>query len=581
MMLQAKLEQLERGDLIRRAPIAPEIEYWFKHGLVQETVYDSLLKQDRKRLHSFVARSLQDAPASGTSDRALILAQHWQEAGELERALPYYIASGANAARVYANAEALFALDRARALAQRIPAAGEVLRELYRLRGRVLELSGDYQAALSNYIELEKLAVARADASLELQALIHQATLYATPNTLTDVQHSIQLSQRTLELARTLDDRAAQAKALWALMLAEYFGGHSEQAVTYGEQSLALARALNLREQLAYTLNDIVRPYTFVGRAADAFAARSEAETLWRELDNLPMLADNLTNVGTYATITGDYETALPFLHKGLQISKDIGNLWGQAYAEEILGMVYYPRGEWEKALRCLHDAARHGKQINFIDPQYTGLTFAALIYHELGATGRGIALMEQVTASLPPAPAWLCGARAMLAYLYADRGELPRARTMLEQARHVFNGVLDSPVPMILELAEFHLRFATGDLDGALTASRTLLDLIESTGIRAFSSLGFYLQGKSLEQMGRTEEAWDTLSRAHGEASATQTRSGAWEICAALARIETKRGNIAGANEWRVQAREAAQFIADRAPSEFRDLFLRRAGGA
>ena len=68
-------------------------------------------------------------------------------------------------------------------------------------------------------------------------------------------------------LARELGDHAAESKALWNLLLLEYYEGQNrDQAIGYGEQSLAIAREHNLEEQLAYTLNDIARAYFVVGK---------------------------------------------------------------------------------------------------------------------------------------------------------------------------------------------------------------------------------------------------------------------------------------------------------------------------
>src|SRR5688572_24449802 len=103
--LENQLNVLEQVALLRRAEPSLELEYLFKHGLVQETAYDSLLRNDRKRLHRFVAETLEkDDP--GRDERATTLARHWDNAGEPKRAFDYYLRAGQEAARVFANQEA-------------------------------------------------------------------------------------------------------------------------------------------------------------------------------------------------------------------------------------------------------------------------------------------------------------------------------------------------------------------------------------------------------------------------------------------------------------------------------------------
>lgn len=577
MMLSDDLTRLEQADLIRRVGHTADWVYWFKHGLVQETAYDSLLKQDRKRLHWFVARSLQDASDSAAENSALILAKHWDEAGEPARALACYLRAGENAARVYAHAEALEAFDRARVLTRHLAPDAKILGDLYQKRGRVMELRGEYQMALENYAEWEQLARTRGDTSLELQAVIRQIILFTTPNSLTDLPRAIEHAQRALAAARALDDRPAQAQVLWTLLLAEHFSGNTAQAVEFGEQSLALARELDLREQIAYTLNDLARPYAMQQRMDDAQQVNREAQTLWRELGNLPMLADNLTNAGMGAFFTGDYESAFPMIHQALQLSQDTSNVWGQAFASEVLGMMYYPLGDWQNALECLHEAARLGRKVNFVDPDFTGLTFAALIYRALDAHETGVALMETIMALPAPVPAWHSGPMAMLAMLHAERGELTRARAMLDRAQCIFQGVTDSPAPFLVAFAEIVVRLALNETDSALTASTALLPFVEQIGIRPYIGSALYLHARVLEQRGEWHAVRDTLEHAYQQASAVQTRAILWEIAAAGARVESQLGNLARAHVWRTRGRAAAQFIVAHAPEQFRSGFLNR----
>ena len=97
------------------------------------------------------------------------------------------------------------------------------------------------------------------------------------------------LCERTIALARDLDDRAAESKALWNLMTLNVFsGGDPREAVEAGEASLAIARELDAREQMAFTLNDLWRPYAAVTDLKAARACLEESRPLWRELENLP-----------------------------------------------------------------------------------------------------------------------------------------------------------------------------------------------------------------------------------------------------------------------------------------------------
>jgi predicted ATPase len=57
-IIKKDLASLEASGLIRLAQVGPELTYQFHHALIQNAVYDTLLKKDRKRIHDAVGQSL-------------------------------------------------------------------------------------------------------------------------------------------------------------------------------------------------------------------------------------------------------------------------------------------------------------------------------------------------------------------------------------------------------------------------------------------------------------------------------------------------------------------------------------------
>ncbi|HWH24818.1 MAG TPA: hypothetical protein VNW68_08010, partial [Candidatus Limnocylindria bacterium] len=59
MSIGPQLDTLEARGLIRIAALQPELEYLFRHALVQDAAYDSLLKQERRSIHRTVGQALE------------------------------------------------------------------------------------------------------------------------------------------------------------------------------------------------------------------------------------------------------------------------------------------------------------------------------------------------------------------------------------------------------------------------------------------------------------------------------------------------------------------------------------------
>src|SRR5712691_2614041 len=115
MTLSAQLSTLEASGLIRLAQLEPEIEYLFRHALIQEAAYHSLVKGNRRMLHQAVGESLENLNPARLDTPALapVLARHFAEAGDQARALRYYALAGQAAAKTYATAEAIHHFSRA------------------------------------------------------------------------------------------------------------------------------------------------------------------------------------------------------------------------------------------------------------------------------------------------------------------------------------------------------------------------------------------------------------------------------------------------------------------------------------
>lgn len=99
------LTNIESAQLIRRV-VEPDPAYLFKHVLVQDAVYDSLLKHDRKRLHLAVAETLERAYPDQLDEFASRLAWHYAAAGDDEKTCDYATRAAEGDRRIFADPEA-------------------------------------------------------------------------------------------------------------------------------------------------------------------------------------------------------------------------------------------------------------------------------------------------------------------------------------------------------------------------------------------------------------------------------------------------------------------------------------------
>jgi predicted ATPase len=115
------LAQLVSAELVYRRGVAPDAEYTFKHALVQDAAYGMLLRERRQQLHARIGAILEERRDSPRAKQPEVLAHHFTEAGQIERAIGYWREAGEQALKRSGMAEAEALLRRGLALLPRLP----------------------------------------------------------------------------------------------------------------------------------------------------------------------------------------------------------------------------------------------------------------------------------------------------------------------------------------------------------------------------------------------------------------------------------------------------------------------------
>lgn len=578
MEIERQLAKLDSQGLIRQVQLDPEIEYLFRHVLTQEAAYGSLLKQDRRRLHLAVGEVLERDYAHHLDDLAPILARHFDEADDIERAERYFVRAAEAAARRNANVEAIMLYGRALALAHKRNAPGETLTAFHLRCGRLHEISGGYLDALRLYLELEMHAEEHGDRSMLLAALMAHATVHAAPTTLNDPMRGADLAGRALDLARALGDRPAEAKALWLSCLALRFSDRLPEARDHGEQAIALARELGLREQLAYALNDIFPIYMGSFQFDRGRAALAEAVQLGRGLDNPQLLVDALVNYAEVDLFAGNLIEASATIAEAVEIADRIGNTWGQSYSRWMLGSLQAERGEVGAAMQTFQDSIRLGAQAGFAFSQIAMRGLLGLLHAELGAHDVGRRLAQaSIDVAETLRPDWKGAGFAALAICYVRAGELDQAEVALAGARQYGSWIDLSIVEANVASAELGL--AQGRYEQVLAESAEALVTIERMGMRIHALLAQFYRGAALLGLGRYGEASDVLAAMVRQSRDIGSRRRVWRALLARAECEAALGRPASAAELRAQAEEEIAFIAaGLADDVLRETFVQHA---
>jgi class 3 adenylate cyclase len=119
--LQTELEKLVGAGLVFVKGTPPRCTYTFKHALIQDAAYQSMVKKRRQQFHQTVAEKLEQRFPETAEKQPELIAHHLTEAGQSARAVGYWLKAGQRAQSAFANAEAFRHLTRGLELLAAVP----------------------------------------------------------------------------------------------------------------------------------------------------------------------------------------------------------------------------------------------------------------------------------------------------------------------------------------------------------------------------------------------------------------------------------------------------------------------------
>jgi class 3 adenylate cyclase/predicted ATPase/ABC-type transport system involved in cytochrome c biogenesis ATPase subunit len=429
--LKHALAQLEQAELVFRRGEPPEAVYSFKHALVRDAAYESLLKSRRHQLHGQIARILEERFPDVVASQPEIVAHHFTEAGLVEPASDYWLKAGQQAARRSANAEALNHLARGLELLPNIEepmlrnkselllqtSLGNSLRatkgwsidSVKHAYTRALELckeSGFDEHTLPavfglwtwNFVratlgEAQALAEHLLNAAENVddsvfKVLAHEAlgfTLFAHGKFAAahaELERSISMCEDS-EAAAYLDLSAQDPRVhvrlydgmvLWLL-------GYPDQALQIcGEARQYADRSQHpFSEAMAQTIT--LRVHQFRGEAAVVAGQANAAIALCEEQEFVHYLAIALVLRGWASAQQGEFEKGIAEMQAGLERERATGALLYESYTLGLLADACIKNERYEQAFDFLNQAQLR------LDEKNSERFYAAEIYRLLGET--------------------------------------------------------------------------------------------------------------------------------------------------------------------------------------------------
>jgi tetratricopeptide (TPR) repeat protein len=389
--LKEGLQKLENADLIRRRSDDPDLEFAFTHIFTQESIYQSLLHTDRRQLHQqigevleawFAARSFtpsQAEPGSG-DDAVPVLAYHFQQSGDRERAVNYLTLAGGQAEAAFANREAVEFYSQALAL---LPKEGYSERwEVLAKREQILDRLGERDLQSNDLTQMQTLAELMMDDSRLAMTHNRRAVYF---DKISEYEAAAEAAEAGLARARLSGGVQLEAQSLNLLALAAWRRFEYDTVIKWANEALDALRVVGDPADRITSLLHLGRASYRLGQydvALDYVSAAQDLASYTNERENEAVSALIL---GWIYQRLGDYEVAEGHYQAALQKRRRIGDRYGEATLLSHLGWLARDHQRHEDGLRYCQEALDISKEIGDRENEAYALGGMGIIREQMG----------------------------------------------------------------------------------------------------------------------------------------------------------------------------------------------------
>ncbi len=373
MPLLVDLNTLESAGLVRLAASQPEVEYLFRHALVQEAAYASILRVDRRQLHLAVGEALERMYADRLEEFHGLLAYHFSRAEAWDMAFQHAWPAGDRAKRLYASAEALAYYDLAlKALTHLEEAAtnGDERQKLLRQRFDVLSerhgvwtLLGQFERVKADLEEMIALARQAGDDARLSDALNGLGYYYLNTGAAGTAVRSI--LEEALAVKRRLGDQRGQADSLNTLATIYISQGEVTPGLEASAEAHRLYEALGDVGGLArseWATGSIM--YEAINAYDRAIEHLGRALALSRQVGNRALECGSLMMIGAANVRAGDYAAGRAYLAQTLEMARQIGDHPAEGWVLLYLSWADREERQFETSLTRAQQALTVGREV-------------------------------------------------------------------------------------------------------------------------------------------------------------------------------------------------------------------------
>jgi TOMM system kinase/cyclase fusion protein len=428
--LRRGLHQLVEAEFLYQQGLPPQATYTFKHALIQETAYQSLLRSTRQQYHQRIAQVLEAQFPETAETQPELLAHHYTEAGLGEQAVGYWQRAGQRALERSANLEAVTHLTRGLEVLKTLPDTPQRLQHELALQ---TTLGPALMATRGNAAPEVGHAYARARELCQQvgetpQLFLVLSGLWRFYAVRAELQAAREVGEQLLGLAQRQRDPALILEAHRALGTTLYFPGELTSARVHLEQGMALYHPQQHRSHAFLYARDpgmdcqiyLAWILWTLGYPDQALAAMHQALTLGKGVSHPLSLATALFAAAYLSQFCQHVQAVSAQAEAAMTLATEHGFPQWLAGGTILRGWALVAQGQTEAGMAqlCQGLAAWRATGAEVLRPYVLGLLAEA--YGKSGQAAEGLTVLEEAQALVEKT-----GQSVYEADLHRLRGEL------------------------------------------------------------------------------------------------------------------------------------------------------------
>jgi tetratricopeptide (TPR) repeat protein len=367
--IKSALDLLAEHEFILHQPNS-EDAYQFKHVLVSDAVYSTLLQRDRRELHTRVGQTIEKIFAGRLDTQIEVLAGHFLRSPLQDRALYYLTMAGQKAARSYANDQARVLFSQALEVLPRANPTPEQATAVYLGLGDAMLTAGEYQPAREQFLSalkelgeptgtgmLRPLDEVLADESPAGEERVRTLSLLQRKiGTTHERQGDYERAMTCLRSAQSLIEFrkstfvAERASIMNDIGFIDFRRGNLDRAEALLREAFALAESIHQYDLVGSVLNRLAGIYFQRDQVEPATRYLKRSLELREKIGDVVAVARSYNNLGLLSWKQGDLLKALEYFDRCYTLQSNLGDVEGMIVLHTNMGLIELDRGRLVEA---------------------------------------------------------------------------------------------------------------------------------------------------------------------------------------------------------------------------------------